>query len=151
MEEEDAVDQLLRARWASGNIDIDRYNFVHSLHHCIIVEVTAYSGACAHRNHPVRCRHLVIELTDNWCHFTRNATCDNHQIRLARAGSVQLHTEARQVVVGSLRRHHLNGATSETKEQRPCRSGACPVDALFKSSSQNTHIADLRSHAHFLT
>jgi len=69
LQQRDRVNQLLRTGWASWNVDINLYLLFDALHKGIVIENSALCGSSAHRDHPLRFRHLLIELTDNRRHF----------------------------------------------------------------------------------
>src|SRR5688572_31809417 len=96
------MDEGFGARGAACHVHIHRDNFIHTLDERIVIEHTAAGGAVAHGNDPFRLGHLVVEKAKGWRHLARKPTGNDHQIRLARAGTHQLHAKATHIIVGSL-------------------------------------------------
>src|SRR2546423_12768171 len=70
LELNDAVEQGFRRGRATGHVDVDRHDAVASAHDGVgVVVVPSAVGARAHRNHPPRFGHLVIDLAQRRCHL----------------------------------------------------------------------------------
>src|ERR1017187_2073649 len=121
------VDELLGARRASGDINIDGNHLVDALHERVIVEDAAGGGARPHGNHPLRLRHLLPQLADHGCHLVRHAAGDDHEIALPRRRTKNFRSKARNVEARRTHRHHLDGATREPERHRPDGPLAHPV------------------------
>lgn len=67
---EDAVKKCFCSRWTSGNVNINRDDSVTSTNDGIRVMIISPSVCTrSHWDHPSRLRHLIIHLTQSWCHF----------------------------------------------------------------------------------
>src|SRR4029077_19302476 len=67
---QNAVEQRLGGRRAARHVDVHRHDAIATAHHRIrIVIVPAAIGAGAHRDHPARLGHLVIDLAQGGRHF----------------------------------------------------------------------------------
>src|SRR2546423_1342823 len=64
-----AVDERLRSRGATRHVHVDRHDFIDTLPDGVVVEDAAAGGARAHRDHPLRLRHLVVDLPQHWGHL----------------------------------------------------------------------------------
>src|SRR5688572_6333360 len=58
----DGVDDALRARRTTRNVDVDRDEAVDALDHGVVVEDAPAGGAGSHRDAPLRLRHLLPDL-----------------------------------------------------------------------------------------
>src|SRR6185437_7496547 len=131
------VQQHLRTRRAAGNVNVHGNHLVHALHNRVIIEHAAGSRAHAHRNHPLRLGHLIVELLDHRRHFLRNAPRDDHQVRLPRRAAKNFRAESRHVESRRREAHHLNRATRQPKRHRPNRTPPRPVHQLVQLREQN--------------
>src|ERR1700754_5084607 len=61
LQQSDGVNQLLRTRGASRNVDIDRDDLIDALQYRVVVENSARRGAGAHGDDPFGLRHLLPE------------------------------------------------------------------------------------------
>lgn len=129
-----------------------RHNAVTSSHDRIRVVVVASSiCAAAHGDNPFRLWHLIIDLTEGWCHLVCQRPRNDHDVRLARGRSEDdpesikvisagptLTTSAKlfreQLLINSIfpprgsRMHHLDSTTSEAEGHGPDGSRASPVN-----------------------
>ena len=84
---QDAVEQRLGRRRAARHVDVDRHDAVAAAHHRVgIVVVAAAVGAGAHRDHPARLGHLVVDLAQRRRHLVASA-CRRRSSRRTGAGS----------------------------------------------------------------
>src|SRR5205823_9037519 len=79
---DDAVNERFRARRTPGHVHVDRNHLVDALDDRVIVEHAADRRACAHRDDPLRIRHLVIDAAHRRRHLSRETAGDDHQVRL---------------------------------------------------------------------
>jgi hypothetical protein len=93
--------------------------------------------AGAHRNHPLRFRHLIVDATQHRRHLSRNASRDDHHVSLSRAGAKHFRTKARQIVSRRSRVHHLDRATGQSEGRRPQRRLSRPVDQRIEPRGQH--------------
>src|SRR5215207_8013945 len=101
-------DQSFRSRWAARHVDIHGYNPVRSHEHGVAVEErSARDRAGAHRDDPLRLRHLLVEACHPLGHLRRNGAGDNHDVRLPRGSGKETGSKAVEVVVGHAGGHHL--------------------------------------------
>ena len=92
----------------------------------VVVEHPAGARAGAHRDHPLRLEHLVVDLAERRGHLVRDAAGDDQQVGLARRGAEDLHAEARDVVARRDDRHHLDRAAGEAERVGPDRLRPAP-------------------------
>jgi hypothetical protein len=112
-------------------MDVDRDDLVHALEDGVVVEHPAGARAGAHRDHPLRLEHLVVDLPQRRCHLVGDAARDDQQVGLARRGAEDLGAEARHVVAGGDDRHHLDRAAGEPEGVGPDRASLRPGDGLL--------------------
>src|SRR5919201_255952 len=84
LEADDPLDERLRPRRAAGDVDVDGDDLVHPLEHGVVVEHPARARAGAHRDHPLRLEHLVVDLAQRRRHLVCDAAGADEQIGLAR-------------------------------------------------------------------
>ena len=132
VEADDPLHQRLRPRRAAGHVDVDRDDPVDALEDRVVVEHAAGAGAGAHRDHPLRLEHLVVDLPQRRRHPVRDAAGDDHQVGLPRRGAEGLHPEARDVVARVDDRHHLDRAAREPERVGPHRLRLRPVHRLLE-------------------
>ena len=134
----------------ASRYDIDRDHEIDALDDVVAVLVigTAAAGAGAHGDDELRIGHLVVEAAHPAGHLEVDGAGDDHQVGLARRGAEGAGAETVDVVAGRARRHHLDGATSQTEGHRPHARPARPVDrllqrcrddALFKPTFEPAH------------
>src|SRR6266849_3753393 len=129
---QNGIQQCLRTGGASRHIYIHGNHLVASLHDRVIVEYAARSRASAHGNHPLRLRHLIVELPHHRRHLLREPPGHNHQVRLPRRWTKHFRAESRYVKARSCHRHHLNRAARQPESQRPDRAFARPIHGLIQ-------------------
>ena len=110
-------------------------DLVHALEDGVVVEHPARARAGAHRDHPLRLEHLVVDLAQRRGHLVRDAAGDDQQVGLARRRAERLHPEARDVVARRDDRHHLDRAAGEPERVRPHRLRLRPVRPPSRASS----------------
>ena len=64
LQHHDAVDQAFGTRRTAGHVDVHRNDRVDALHHRVVVEHAAGRRARAHRDAPLRLRHLLPDAAD---------------------------------------------------------------------------------------
>jgi len=138
LQQRDRVDQLLRAWWASGNIDIDWDHLIHTLHQRIVLKHATRSRARAHRHNPFGFRHLLPELANHWGHLVGNATGNDHKVTLAGRRTEHLGAEASDVETRGSHRHHFNRAASQAEGHGPNGTLAHPVDGGIERGQYHT-------------
>ena len=119
VQREDGVHQGLGARRAARRVDVDGDDLVDALDDGVVVEHAAGRGADAHRDDPLGLHHLVVDLAEHRRHLLADPAGHDHQVGLARRVPEDLHAEAREVVVGGARRHHLDRAAGQAEGGRP--------------------------------
>src|SRR5205823_13377675 len=129
---DDSLHQTLRPGRAAGDVDVDGDDLVDALKDGVVVEHAAGASAGAHRDHPLRLEHLVVDLLDRRGHLLGDAAGDDQQVGLARRGTERLHPETRDVVARRDDRHHLDRATGEPERVRPHRLRLRPGDRLLE-------------------
>ena len=132
MQADDPLHQRLGPRRAAGHVDVDGDDLVDALEDRVVVEHPAGARARAHRDHPLRLEHLVVDLAQRRRHLVRDAPGDDQQVGLARRGAERLHPEARDVVARRDDRHHLDRAAGEPEGVRPHRLRLRPGDRLLE-------------------
>src|SRR5689334_8494884 len=61
LQQDEAVEHLLRPRRAPRDVDVDRDDVVDALHRRVVVVEAAGAGADAERHHPLRLAHLLVD------------------------------------------------------------------------------------------
>src|SRR5450755_80424 len=84
LQQSDGVNQLLRPRRATRNVDVDGDHLIYTLHQSVIVEHPTRRRAGSHRDHPLGFWHLLPELADDWRHFIGDAAGNDDEIGLTR-------------------------------------------------------------------
>jgi len=125
------MNELLGTRRATGNEHIHRDHLVYR-NQRVIVEHAGRRGAGAHRDHPFRFRHLLVQVADHWGHFIGNAPGDDHQVRLPRRATKNLRPEARDIEARCAHGHHFDGAARQAERHGPDGVLTRPVDGLVK-------------------
>ena len=134
---QDSLDHGLRARRAAGHVDVDGDDLVDALEDRVVREHAAGGGAGAHRQHPLRLEHLLVELADRCRHAVRDAARDDHQVGLARRRADDLGAEAPDVVARRHERDHLHRAAREAEAERPDRVRRGPGERPSRASSSS--------------
>ncbi len=116
---DDPLHQLLGPRRAARDVDVDRDDLVDRLEDRVVVEHPARARAGAHRDHPLRLEHLVVDLPERRRHLVRDAAGDDQQVGLARRGAERLHPEACDVVARARR--------STSSRSHSTRARRCPA------------------------
>src|SRR5690606_11093284 len=93
VERVDGMDEGLRPRRAAGGVHVHGHDLVDALDDRVVVEHAAAGRANAHRQHPLRLHHLVVDLTEHRGHLLRVVPCDDHEVGLARRGPEDLHAD----------------------------------------------------------
>ena len=93
------------------------HDLVDRLDDRVVVEHPARRRAGAHRDHPLRLEHLVVDLAQRRGHLVRDAAGDDQQVGLARRGAERLHPEARDVVAA---RRRSTSSRSRSRRARTC-------------------------------
>ena len=101
----------------------------------VVVEHAAGARAGAHRDHPLRLEHLVVDLAQRRGHLVHDAAGDDQQVGLARRRAERLHPEARDVVARRDDRHHLDRAAGEPERVGPHRLRLRPARRPSRASS----------------
>src|SRR4051812_3689514 len=110
-------DEPLGTGRAAGHVDIDRHNAVDPLDRGVAPLVAAARArAIAHRDAPLRLRHLLPEADEGSCHLRRERPRDDEDVGLARAGAEREHAPAIHVVAGRRGRHHLDRTAREARQ-----------------------------------
>src|SRR5260221_2238655 len=77
----DAVEQRLGSRRASGHVNIHRYDAVAAAHHRIgVVIVAAAIGTGTHGNDPARVGHLIVNFAQGGRHLVAQSAGNDHHI-----------------------------------------------------------------------
>ena len=134
---EDRVHEHLGTRRAAGQVHVDGHDVVDALHDRVVVEHPAGAGAHAHREHPARLGHLVVDLAQHRGHLVAHPAGDDHQVGLPGRGPEDLHAEAGQVVARAAGGHHLDRAARQPERGGPQRRLARPVDQLLDAGQQD--------------
>src|SRR5436190_2603379 len=132
VEPQDALHQRLRPRRATRNVHVDRDDLVDALEGRVVVEHPAGARAGAHRDHPLRLEHLVVDLPQGRRHLVHDAAGDDQEVGLSRRRTERLHAEARDVVSRGDDRHHLDRTAGEPEGVRPHRLRLRPRDGLLE-------------------
>src|SRR5919108_3674628 len=98
LQADDALEERLRPRRAARHVDVHGDDLVDALEDRVVAEHAAGARAGAHRDHPLRLEHLVVDLAERPRHLVGHAPGDDEQVRLPRRGAEALHPEARDVV-----------------------------------------------------
>lgn len=111
-------------------LTVDWHDTVASTNNRVAVMVVS-TAVCArsHGNDPSWLRHLVVYLSQSWCHLVCQCAGDDHDVGLSRRCS-EHHTKTILVVSCSGNVHHLYGAASESESHGPQRALTSPVDNL---------------------
>src|SRR4029078_8475330 len=95
---EDALGQRLWTRRAARDVDVNWHDRVDALKRGVAVpEFAAARCAVAHRDHPLRLGHLLVQPAQARGHLVGHGARDDHHVGLGGAGAKDLGTEAREV------------------------------------------------------
>src|SRR5207302_9206870 len=101
-----------------------------TLHDAVRVVIrSAANRALAHRDDPLRLRHLLVQPTDGRSQLQRNRAVQQEHIALPRGRAID-HAETFHVVPGIRGRGHLDRATHDAKVQGPRGVSFRPVEEL---------------------
>src|SRR5690606_31505687 len=118
--------------------NIDGDDSVATPHNGIrIVVIPAPVSTRAHRNHPARLGHLVVNLTQCGGHLVAQGACHNHQVRLAGTGTKD-NAKLVKVVSGGTCVHHFDCTASKPKGHGPQRTCLGPVKELVRTGGDET-------------
>src|ERR1035441_3377253 len=81
LEHHEGVDQLLRARRAAGDVDIDG-DYLVDWDQGVVVEDAGGGGAGTHRDSPLGFGHLLVEVADDGGHLLGDAPGNDHEVAL---------------------------------------------------------------------
>ena len=130
LQERNGVDELLRPRGASRNIDVHWDHLIDG-NESVVREHAGRGGAGAHGDDPLGFGHLLVQAADDGSHLVRDASGDDHEIGLTRRTAHDFGAEARNVEARADHRHHFNGAAGQAKAHGPNGVFASPVDGLI--------------------
>ena len=103
-----------------GHVDVDRHDPVDPLDRRVAPLVAAAgAGAVAHRDAPLGLGHLLPQPDQRAGHLGRQRAGHDEDVGLARAGPEREHPPAVHVVLAGRRRHHLDRAAGEARQERP--------------------------------
>src|SRR4051794_91685 len=134
---DDPVHQRLGPGRAAGDVDVHGYELVGALHDGVVVEHAGARGAGAHRDHPLRLEHLVVDAADDRRHLDRDAARQDDHVGLARGSAERLGAEPRDVVARGNNRHLLDGATDKAEGQREQCVGPPPVGRVLERRGED--------------
>src|SRR5437870_2429549 len=131
------MNQHLGSRGTTWNVDVDGNDLVDALDDCIIIKDTARGGARAHRYHPLWLGHLIVDAPQHGCHFSGNASGNNHYVSLSWAGAKYFRPKSSEIVSAAGRIHHFDCAASQAEGCRPQRRLTRPIDQRIKSRREH--------------
>ena len=132
---ENPVHQRLARRRTPRHINIHRHNPIAPPRDTItIMIIPAPIRATAHRHHPPRVRHLIVDLAQGWGHFVGKGAGNDHDVGLA-GGGAEDYAKAVLIVAGGGKVHHFDGAASEAEGHGPEGALAGPVGDLVEGCS----------------
>jgi len=94
----DAFDELLWARGAAWDVDVDGDELVAALDDGVGVEDAAGARAGAHGDDPLGLGHLLVGALEDGEHLDGDAASDDEEIGLARGEAHDFGAKAREVV-----------------------------------------------------
>src|SRR4029077_12446452 len=115
LQQQNAVQQSFWTRRTSRYVHVDGDDRVDSLHHSVVVEHATARCTRAHRDRPLRLRHLLPDPPKHGRKLERNTACANQYVCLTRREALPLHTEAREVIPTRRRRHELDRTARGTE------------------------------------
>src|SRR3984957_12692385 len=128
---EQRIKKILRTRRAARDINIRGDNLVHALQHGVSIERPAHRRARAHRDHPLRIGHLVVDALYHRRHLQCHRAGHNYKFTLPRRGTDHLPPTSRDIEARGRRCDHLDRATGQSKRHRPYRRLARPVENII--------------------
>src|SRR5688572_3256592 len=110
LQQDDALEQRLGPRRATGHVDVDRDDLVDALGDGVAVPVGAAAvGARAHGDDVLGVGHLLVKAADRYGHLVGDGAGDDDEVGLAGAGRERDDAEAHDVVAGRAKcRAHLD-------------------------------------------
>src|SRR3990170_5442430 len=116
---EEPVDESLRAHGTTGDEDVRRHEGVGALHDGVrIVVGAAADRTLAHRDDPLRLRHLLVQAADDGAELEGDGAVQQEDVDLAGGRSID-DPEALCVVSRVARRRHLDRAAHDPEVERP--------------------------------
>ena len=120
----------LRRSAGSPDVDVHRHDAVAAAHHRIrIVVVAAAVGAAAHRDHPLRVGHLVVDLAQRRRHLVDQGAGHDHHVGLPRRRAehhaVAVQVQARRRRASSPPRSRPGRRSSATSSRCAPSSAGC--------------------------
>ena len=117
---------------ATWNVDIHGHNSVTpSCNRVRVMVVAASVRAAAHADDPSGVRHLIVDLSQGWCHLVGQRSGHDHHITLARRSS-ENYTQPILIVSWSGKMHHLDGTAGQSKSHGPKGALSGPVGNLVE-------------------
>ena len=133
------MEKSLGARWAAGDVDIDRDKTIDAFEDVVaLLKRAAGNRAGAHGDAVFGLGHLVPKPDHLRRHFFRDGAGDNEEVRLARGRAKNFGAEAGDVELGHRRGDHLDRATGEAEVERPNRVAVAPSVELLEAGKENT-------------
>ena len=140
-----AVEEGLRSRRTSGDIDVDRKNLVDSRHHAIaIFERSAGNGATAAGYHIFRLCKLLVKTAHGGGHAMHNRTLHHDIVCLTGRVAGHLKSETGHIVAGGTKTHEFNSTAARAEAKRPQRVGDTPVDEFVEITYHNVGPAGIQ-------
>ena len=136
LQQEKAVLNGLGPGRASGDVDVDGEDLVHSLEDAVDVVHAAAVGAGTHGDDPLGFGHLFVEAQDHGSDLLEDRPRDNEEVGLAGGASEHLGAEAGEIVTGREDRGHLDEAAGGSEEERPLAVPAGPVDHAVEAAEK---------------
>src|SRR5207302_6779766 len=127
-----------------------RNDLVDALDDRVVVEHPPTRRARPHADHPLRLRHLVVDMTQHRTHLLGHPAGDDHHVSLPRGCTEHLRAEARHVIPRRTRCHHLDRAARKPEQCRPQRAVPSPLDQLLDAGGDHAALhcrALLSSHS----
>src|SRR3990170_9549 len=132
---QEPVNQGLGPHRAAGDEDVRRNESVAALYDAVrIVVRPAADCALAHRDDPLRLRHLLVQPADHGAELEGDRAVQKEDVALPRRGPVD-HAEPLRIVPRIRRRRHLDRAAHDPEVQRPGRVALRPVEELAHEAS----------------
>ena len=140
---DDCIENCFRSWGTSRNVNVDRYDFVDSLHDVICAIEAATRRAGAHRDDPLRLRHLVVNLLQHRPHLVVNSAENHQHIGLFRRKAHDFRAETREVIMRRDRRHEFNRTAGRSEGIRPKGTLSSPIDKRSVGSGEETLVLSL--------
>ncbi len=122
---QDRVDQHLGPGRAAGQVHVHRHHVVDALHHGVVVEHPAGRGAHAHREHPARLGHLVVDLAQHRRHLVGSPGPPRSSGRPGRGEARKTSMPKRAEVVARGRRSSSSRSRSTPGRTWPATATTC--------------------------